>query len=241
MQQKIRGIVLQTVRHNDRHNIVTLYTESHGRVAFLSPASSGKAGRLRNAMLSPLAVVEADVRFSATRDLQYLGSVSTPEAWRNLYFDPDKISMTFFLTDLLTALLRTAPPDKSLFTFLRNAVAMLDALRRGVANFHICFLLRLLPFMGIGPDYESYRPGTVFNMREGTFDDRTPDHHDYLPVAESALIPLFSRMTFDNLHAFQLSVGDRRRILTILMRYYSLHLPVPSRLKSLEILTELYR
>ncbi|MDE6682692.1 MAG: recombination protein O N-terminal domain-containing protein, partial [Muribaculaceae bacterium] len=49
--ERVTGIVTDIVRHNDRHNIVTLFRRSRGRVSFLSPAGSGKAGRARNARL----------------------------------------------------------------------------------------------------------------------------------------------------------------------------------------------
>lgn len=241
MSEKIRGLVIQTIRHNDRHNIVTLFTESHGRVSFLSSASTGKAGKMRNAALSPLALVETDVNFNASRDLQFLGKISSPHPWRNIYFDPDKISMTFFLSDILSSLLRNAPADPALFAFLLDAIGSLDEMRRGIANYHLCFMIRLLPFMGIQPDYESYRPGYLFDMREGAFiREGSAIHSDVIGAAYASVIPLISRMSFDNLHRFRFSGEQRRTLLNFLMRYYAIHLPVSAKIKSLEILHTLY-
>ncbi|MDE5773030.1 MAG: recombination protein O N-terminal domain-containing protein [Muribaculaceae bacterium] len=242
MKEKIRGILLQTLRHNDRHNIVTLYTESHGRVSFLSSASSGKVGKMRKAILSPLAIVEADVNFNSTRDLQFLGTVHVPGPWKNLYFDPDKISMTFFLSDFLTTLLRRAPEDRGLFHFLHSAIMSLDDTQYSVVNYHLCFMIRLLHFMGIEPDYQSYRPGYLFDMRDGSFIRSTMStHNDLLDSQYSSVIPLLGRMTFYNHHRFRFSGEQRRIILNHLMRYYSIHLSIPTKLKSLDILHELYR
>ena len=242
MKQKIRGIVIQTIKHNDRHNIVTLYTETHGRLTCLSSASAGKTGRLRKAILSPLSLIETDININPARELHFLGSVAAVHPWRNLYFDPDKTAMTFFVADFLTSLLRKSPEDSELFTFLLSAINSRDKTTRPVTNFHLCFLLKLTLFMGIEPDYNSYRPGTIFDMREGTFlDTDMHTHADILSPQYTSILPLLSRMTFTNHHLFRFSGEQRRIILNHLMRYYSIHLSIPTKLKSLDILHDLYR
>lgn len=241
MKEKIRGILLQSVRHNDRHNIITLYTESRGRVSFLSSASTGRAGKMRKSLLAPLAVVESDINFSPTRELQYLGAVHVPHIWHSLYFEPDKISMTFFLSDFLSSLLRKAPEDAMLFRYLVEAVDELDRSERSVVNYHLCFLLRLLHFMGVEPDFSTYGSGRIFDMRDGVF--REPEevaHHDIIPVDYAAYMPRLGRMTFATMHRFRFSGEQRRLILNYLMRYYSIHLSIPPTLKSLDILHDLY-
>ena len=59
MREKVRGILLHTIRHNERSNILTFFTEGRGRMAFVSPAGSSKTARMRNARLAPLAIVES--------------------------------------------------------------------------------------------------------------------------------------------------------------------------------------
>lgn len=244
MKQKIRGIVIQTIKHNDRHNIVTLYTGTHGRLTCLTSASTGKTSRMRRAMLSPLSVIESDINVNKLRELQFLGSVSVVYPWRNLYFDPDKIAMTFFVADFLSALLRKSPEDDTLFRFLLNAIHALDETLHSVSNFHICFLFKLALFMGIEPDYASFRPGARFDMREGIFlndvSSAVQQHSDMLSVQYTSILPLLSRMTFSNYHLFRFSGEQRRIILNHLMRYYSIHLSIPTKLKSLDILHDLY-
>ena len=74
--EKIRGIVIDVIKHNDRHNVVTLFTRDRGRIAFLSPVGSGKSARMRNARLLPLSVIETDVNMRQNRELQLLGAVT---------------------------------------------------------------------------------------------------------------------------------------------------------------------
>lgn len=240
MLTKISGIVLKTVRHNDRSNIITLFTRERGRVSFVSSAGAGKASRRRNAILSPLAVIETEVNFHENRRLQILGNVTTPYVWNNIYFDPMRSAMALFLSEFLNQLLNTQERDAAMWNYLIYSLHYLNSASRGLANYHIAFLLQLLPIMGIQPDTSDYRQGRTFDMREGRFSDFIPPHPEYLNETDAQLIPTMQRMNFRNMHLFKFNVAARRRILDIVMRYFSIHLSVKETLKSLDILKELF-
>lgn len=241
MLTKISGIVLQTTRHNDRNDIVTLFTRQRGRVALLVRAGGAtKSARMLRARLSPLAIVETEVNFRDTRDLQFMGSVSSPYPWRNLYFDPMRSSMAIFLAEFLNRLLRASDADEPMWKFLLHAINALDTMKRGISNYHIAFLLRLLPFAGIAPDLDTFSHGRYFDLQSGEFTDMPPMHRNFLMPADAASIPLLMRMNFRNLHLFRLNVEQRRTLLRWLMHYYSLHLPVGEDLKSLDVLREVF-
>lgn len=238
---KLRGIVLQTIHHNDRHDIVTLFTRQRGRVALLSPAGgSSRSSRMRRARLSPLALVDTEVNFRKTRDLQFMGDVSTPHQWRNLYFDPMKSAMAVFMAEFLNRLLRTGEADEPMWSYLLKAINALDSLERGISNFHLAFLIRTLGFAGIKPDLDTFEEGRIFDMSAGSFVDVIPTHRNWLGPEDGRMIPLLMRMDFRNLHRFRFNVDQRRRLLQGLLRYYSLHLPIGEDLRSLEVLREVF-
>lgn len=240
MQTKITGMVLQTIRHNDRNDIVTLFTPQRGRVALLSPSGNSKAARLRRARLAPLAIIETEVNFRETRELQFLGDVSTPHPWHNIYFNPMKGAMAIFLGEFLNKLLRTTEPELPMWHFLLYAVNALDTLRRGMSNYHIAFLIRLLPFAGISPDMDTFKDGRYFDLQAGAFSDVPAPHRNILLPSDAKAIPMLLRMNFRNLHLFRFNVEQRRQILQWLMRYYSIHLPVSESLRSLDVLREVF-
>lgn len=249
MAERIRGIVIRTLRHSDRYDIVTLLTESRGLMSLLSraPGSGGsgsrRGGMSRKGRLPLLTLVETEVPAHSTRDMQILGKFNCPIMWRSIYFHPDKSVLAFFISDFLYTLLRSAPPDTMVFRYVLHALEALDATERSVANFHICLMLGMLPLVGIQPDCAAWRPGCIFDMRDGAFQDageiRTP-HNDLIGPDLAAKIPLLCRMTFANMHKFRLRGDDRSELIEWIMRYYAIHLPVSSQLKSLEILRALY-
>jgi len=232
MTEKFQGIVLDTIRHSDRHNIVTLFTRTRGRLTFLSPTGSGKAGKMRQSRLLPLAVIEGDMNFKPAAELQKLGSFSMLRVWGNIYFHPVKQLITLFLSEFLTRLLRATMPDENLWDYIVDSLSFLDRMQKGIADFHITFLASLLPFMGIQPDLSLYGKGKILDMQAGTFVDKIPPHHDYLQGNDARLAAIMCRINFSNIRALKLNGETRLHIIEELLHYYGIHYPGTSNLKS---------
>ena len=240
MLTRIKGIVLQTIRHTDKNNIIVLYTRERGRLSLLSSASSGRQGRIRNARLNLMSVIESDINIKESRELQYLGTVNPLMSWHNIYFDPMKSALAFFMAEFLSKLLYSSDSDPALWDYLVTSLHKLDTLQNGLSNFHIAFLIRLLPFMGIEPDVQYGGKDALFDMQAGEYTCDMLNSGIYLSVEESALIPILMRMNYRNMHLYRFNVEDRRKLLNTLIRYYTLHLPLRDNLKCLDVLRELF-
>ena len=241
MTEKFQGIVLDIVRHSDRHNIVTLFTRTRGRVSFLSAAGGGKSGRVRQSRLQPLAVIEGDYIFRGNAELQKLGSFSMHRVWSDIYFHPVKRLIAIFLSEFLNRLLRASMPDEALWDYIVGSLSLLDNMKSGIADFHITFLASLLPFVGIQPDHTQYTKGSILDMLAGQFTDRVPSHRDYLQGNDAKLAARLCRVNFSNTRALRLNGELRHRILSTLLRYYGIHYPGTASLKSLEIIHEIFQ
>lgn len=240
MSETIFGLVTDVVRHSDRHNVVTLYTPTRGRVSCLSPAGTGRAARLRSARLQPLSVIEAEIRFRPGRELHSLGRLSVVDAFAGLRVSPVKTAVTLFLQDFLRRFLRESPPDSSLWTYIVSSLRFFSNQRSGTANFHICFTIGLLEPAGIKPDFDDADSGSYFDMRAGRFAFFPPTHQDFVAPAEASFLPKLARMNLLNMHRFRFSAAQRRRILSGLLRYYSIHLPGLASLRSPEVLADIF-
>lgn len=238
--ERIRGIVLNSIKHNDRHNIVALFTETRGRISFISPVGSGKNGRVRNARLLPLSVVESEVKFKNNDQLQFLGAVNPVYVWHDLYFNPMKSAITYFLAEFLNKYFKESYRDEIAWKFIVSSIDKFDQMDGPLANFHLWFLIRFLDFAGITPDFSTYRDGDYFDMRDGLPSHFIPTHSDRLTPSETKMIPLLLRMNLSNFHKFKFSVHQRRLILDKILKYYSIHFPGLGNLKSAEILSEIF-
>ncbi|MBD5311455.1 MAG: DNA repair protein RecO C-terminal domain-containing protein [Muribaculaceae bacterium] len=240
MLEKLQGIVTDIRRHNDRHNVVTLFTRQRGRVAFLSTAGSSRSARLIQARLQPLAIIETEVNFKTTRELQQLGSFQPLLVADSLRFNPVKAAIVMFISEFLNHLLRASPPDENLWDYIANAISVFNSSERGTGNFHLALLVTLLPFMGIQPDLKKEGANYWFDMQGGVLTDSRPLHNNFLTPEEAVYVPLISRMNFANYPRFRFNAAQRRLILRRLLDYYALHLPGMTGLKSPDVLADLF-
>lgn len=240
MTEKIEGIVVAIVRHSDRHNVVTLYTRSRGRVSLLCSVGAGRNARLRNARLQLLSVIESDVSFRAGRDLTLLGQFAPARIWRDIYFSPPKMGLLFFLAEFLNRFLKTEGPETLTYDYIVEELQRLDNLRSGVGNFHLSFLIGLLEISGISPDVAQYEKGDWFDMRNAEFTPFRPLHNDRLAPEEARVAAALLRLGRQGIMRLPLDRIRRAAILDSLLRYYSIHFPGLGQLTSMEILRELY-
>ncbi len=240
MLTPIHAICLRTVRYNDRSNILTLYTRERGRLSVLVKSGAGREAARQRALTMPLALVDGVAELRAGHELATVRDMRPTLSFATLHADPVKIAMAMFLTEVLGVVMPEGDPDELLFDYVADAVARLDAMGDGTANFHLAFLYHLGRFIGIEPDVATYSAGAVFDMLEGTFRSTPPLHRHFLTGADAAAVVMLSRMRWDNLRAFRLSRGERRRILSVMTDYYGLHYTRLTGLRSMEILTEIF-
>ncbi len=242
MHETLKGIVLRTVKFKDSQQIVDLFTESRGRMSFVTGIAHGvrKSGA-KSALWRPLSLLEfeADVRPSGR--LPHPRDVRPYTVWTDLPYNPAKAAIALFLTEVLTNVLRDGLADPPLYHYLEDSLQWLDTAQHDYANFHLVFLIRLTRFVGIAPNLDGHPAShACFDLLSGTFCQGEPSHPHFLRPDEAGRLPLLTRMNYANMHLFRLSAGQRQRILTVLNDYYRLHLPPFPELRSLSVLHELF-
>ena len=240
MQEKLEGIVIKVIKYNEKHNIAHIYTDKMGMLSFLVRQGATHASRMRNAMFMPLSLIEFEGRLQHGRDLGTLHDVHRTAALQSIYSDPMKSAIAMFVSELLSHTIQEHEQNMVLYSFIRSSIIRLEQQCESVANFHICFLYRLGQFIGIQPDIESYREGYWFNMNEGVFTQSPHPGMKSLPPVQAQVLPLLSRMSFDNMHHFKFSREQRNEILDMILSYYRLHHSTLGSLKSPDVLRHLF-
>ena len=240
MQEKIRGIVLRTVRYGDTGLIVDMFTREYGRRSFATKATKGRRTASNASLWTPLAMVEFEA------DIRPNSKLPTPKEAR-LYHNnlrtllsPIKSTLTLFLAEFLTHALKNENENATLYSYLEMSLQWLDSTESNYANFHLVFLMRLTLFLGIYPNLDSTSPLDFFDMESGCYCKSRPYHPNYLNPEEARLIPLLFRMNYDTMRLFRMSRTERWNILNKLNSYYRLHVPGFPELKSLDVLHDVF-
>jgi DNA repair protein RecO (recombination protein O) len=144
------------------------------------------------------------------------------------------------LGEVLTSVLKEESPHEEMFDFIEESIIYFEGCREGYANFHIAFLAGLSSFLGFEPGIKENINDTYFDMLNGLFVPSPPVHGNYASPEVSALLADFFVSSYDNINTITLSGALRNELLETLLRYYSLHLPGLKRIKSLEVLKEVF-
>ncbi len=235
-------IALRTIKYSDRQSIVSAWSAELGRVGLLVPAGAGREARRLRALTMPLAAFEGVVDVRPGRDLYNIKDVRPIGAAMDLGADPAKAVVAMFLAEVLERVLRESPPDNLLSQFLFESVAALDAEIRpvGVANFPVYFLFKLGHFLGISPDESEWAEGRYFDMMDGRFRSSLPSHGRALLPGDARYVALLGRLTKETMSHIPVPRDVRRRILSLIIDYYTIHYTSLADLRSLAVVSEIF-
>ncbi len=240
MYQPLHCVALRTIKYNDKHSILSVYSLEMGRLSFLVSAGNGREANRRRAMFMPLSIFECVASIKPGRELHTMRDPRVLMPLHGLHSHPMKGAVAMFIADVLNSVLRESQSDNATFAFLVDAITRLDVMNEGIANYHLCFLYRLGRFIGIEPDISSYQKGAVFDMQEGRFRMTPPMHHKYLNATDAGVLAMLSRITFDNMRFYKFNRNQRNDLLDKILEYYTIHYSSLSQMQSLEVLRALF-
>lgn len=236
-----RAIVLNAQKHKENALILQLYTEEYGRCSYVLYGVQSKRGGKKQSFLQPFSAVIVDAEFRPKRELQQVKEIRPDYSHANLLFDPYKSAIAFFLADVLLRVLRTNEKDKPLFSFLHHSVRYLDLAEKGIANFHLAFLVRLIRFLGFFPTLDEKKLDQYYyDLKQAAYTLGKPIHNYFLLPEETAFLPQLARITYFNMHRFQLNRQERMLLLEKILSYYKLHLQEFGEIQTLSILKEVF-
>ncbi len=232
MLNKTKAIILHHIRYGESSLIVTLYTEKHGRLACMVNGVRSKKAKFPATLFQPLTILETDIYYRENRELQRLKEASCPNLYTTLPFHAMKSAIALFLAEVLYLTLREEEGNPSLFSFLSHAFQLLDTIEKGIANFHIWFMLHYARFLGIltaDPElFSGYKASADLQV--------------FYQMPEEAMTALTRLLTSSQgpPDDIKLSNANRNLLLERLIRHYAMHLDGFSRLKSFAVLQEVF-
>lgn len=148
--------------------------------------------------------------------------------------------MVFFLSEFLSKVLKETENNAHLFDFIAQSIQILEMTDKSIANYHLVFMLKLTHFFGFYPNFEDYQTDSIFDLQNGVFVSRQPLHRYYVTREESIHLSRLARINFENMHKFIFNRQDRVNVINRMLEYYRLHLGDFPKLKSLDVLHELF-
>lgn len=237
---KTRGIVLHYIKYSDSSGIVNVFTHQAGRQSYMVRGINKGRKVMRNAMFQPLTIIDIEGSHSSKREVQQLKNCTLGYVPFTANFSPAKSSVVIFLAEVLNSALHEDAPDQGLYDFIEKSVISLDQAEGTVANFHIMFLTKLTRFLGFGPSVAESESKLIFDLSNGVFGQVPPVSGEYASQSSSALLEIFLKTPFHEMGNIKLEKSERRDLLSLLLKYYSLHIPGFRKINSTAILYDLF-
>lgn len=240
MLHKTDGLVINTINYSDKYILVQIFTKEFGRVTYMVSKTRSKTSKVQRSLFYPLALLHLQVEHKTSRDIQHIKEAQIIHHQYDTMSNIAKTSVVFFLSEFLSRILKETDRSEHLYNFLDQSVRVLEMTDKSVANFHLVFMLKLSHFLGFYPNLDDYSPNSIFDMLNGEFVQHQPLHNNYVNRAESADLARLARISFENMHKFIFKRQDRINIINRVLEYYRLHLNEFPKLKSLDVLHELF-
>lgn len=240
MIEKTRGIVLHQIKYTDSGIVAWLYTRNFGRQSFMIKGIRNRKAGKHNVFFQPMSVLDLVVYYKESRGMQTLKEFTVSYTPSDIYFNVKKSSVAIFLGEVLASVLREETPNEELFDFIEKSIVYFDNSKEGYSNFHIAFLAGLSSYLGFEPGARTSGAERYFDMVNGLFVTFPPDHGNYAGEEISEILAAFFAASYENVNRIVLTGSLRNDVLDVLVRYYSLHLPGLKKVKSLDVLKEVF-
>jgi len=238
---KTKCISLNPVKYSDSSIIARLYSREYGRLSLMIKGVNNRKKGKCNIMFQPLFILDLEIYYKSSRELQIMKEAAVSFAPYNVYSDVKKSCVAIFLGEVLTSILKEESPNAELFDFIEESIKYYDQSAEGFTNFHLAFLAGLSGFLGFEPGKKLNDNQIFFDMKNGRFSEIPPVHGYYSNIENSAILARIFASSFDNVKNIALTGKQRNEILEELLNYYNIHLSGLTSIKSLEVLKEVFR
>ena len=240
MFEHTRAIVLSNLKYSDNSSIAHFYAEKYGRLSVMIRHSKSKRSVSKKSILQPLFLLNLDIQYKQNREIQQCKEMANSPVFHDIPFNIVKSSIVQFLAEFLTKVLKEEETNPSLFEFLHNSIQLFDQITIGAANFHLVFLYELSKFLGFYPDNNYNQQNSHFNLRDGYYSRFMESNEISLDKDSSLQLNTIANSGFGSINKIELSRNQRTKLLVALINYYKFHLPEVGRIKSLDVLNQVF-
>lgn len=222
---KTRGIVLSHLKFKETSIIVKIFTEEFGLQTYIINGIRSKKSQGRMALYQALTLLDLVVYKNEQKSIQRISECRCEYPFVKIPFDMKKSAVVMFCAELLSKTIKNEGlEDRNKFSFIRDHLIKLDDTIEDIEHFPIHFAIHLAKFAG----FEIESALHLVN-----------DYGYNSPLKEVQLVEYLDAH-LKNKEILATSLDLRRLAMSCLMNYYNGHLDGFSKMKSLQVLKQLF-
>ena len=222
---KTRGVVFSYIKFKETSIIAKVFTEDFGLQSYVVNGIRSSKGHSRIALYQPLTLLDMVVYKNDQKTIQCISECKCDFPFKTITRDMRKSAVAMFWSELLNKTIRDEGlEDVEKFNFIRDSLISLDMASQGVENYPLIFGLNFCRHLGFG--MEDAR----------TVIDEFGSNHSQ----ESDVLAAYIDSILDGTEIHKCAPDLRRRALNYLVSYYQLHHDGFSKMKSVDILKQVF-
>ena len=237
MDDKIQGIVIQSIRYGDTSLIVKVLTRNFGLKSYMVKGAFNRNSKNRVALFQNLNIINfVEIgKPNNKQSLGYLKDVQLAYVYHSLPVVMKKSAILLYVNELISKTISEQEQNEALYDFIVRSLQWLDLVEKSYANFPLYFTLELTRHLGFYPK-ANHQPSYYFDMMEGLFAHDYPLHPYYFDAEASTVLSRLLDAPIDETCHLPLRVNQRREMLDGLIVFMRLHAPVMKDFHSHEVL-----
>lgn len=228
MIEKTRGIVIKYMKYQESSIIAQVFTEDFGLTPFMINGIRSARSKRSIGYFQPFSILDLVAYVKLGREIQRLSEYKCLIPTHSIQTDIRKSTIVLFLSEILTKLLHHEKgPQEHLFGFLLESIIQFDQMTEAIENYHLHFLLKLLPYIGLGID-------------DG---DALIRSMELEMIHEDEQLLLFVSRIIDTEYTDSIGGNGQLRFkaLELILNYYHHHTNAIGEIKSLKVLHQVFQ
>ncbi len=236
-QHKTRGIVLHQIKYSETSVIAKIYTELFGLESFIIRGVRNNKSKVKQGLLRHLSLVDLVVYHNNKKGLQHLKEIKSNYTFKSIPFDMRKSSIALFMNEILYKSIKEETKNEEMFDFIYKSIISLDEAEENFSDYHFHFVVKLNKYLGFYPNNNFSDNVSVFNIREGMFQEFVTDEETCMDESLSNQFHLLLEKEFGEHYV---PAEYRKQLLNKIIEYYRYHVAGISEIKSHQVLETVF-
>ena len=235
-----KGIVLHHIKYAESSVIATIFTEKFGRQSYLINSARSKKTKNKAGMLQALFMVDIVAYQKHSNNVHRIKEIKINTPFQSIPFDIRKSTQAIFIAEILYKTIQEEEGYEELFAFLEHVIQYFDLMEDGTNNFYLFFIIKLLEYLGIYPNTSKIKSHDWFDMEKGGFVAFEPPHPQFINPEITNILKQLMFLKVHELGNINITKSQREMLLSKLLDYYKLHFDPMGKIKSTQVLKEVF-
>lgn len=149
----LKAFVLRRIRYGESSLIVSLFSDERGKLSVIAKgARSNKSKSGMASVLEPLNLIEAEVYFKATREIQLIGKADIIADFSGIKSDLDRMETAAKILRTLDSLIHSDEPNHAVWKAFEDTLRRIDiSTAENLQSISLAFKARILSALGYEP------------------------------------------------------------------------------------------